>query len=133
MTRLDPRRGGQFGIKDSGKREQFESGMQRDTEEGKVDYTYVLPGPMLERWAVHLMKGAEKYDRDNWMKGNGQAELDRAKRSAFRHLIQWLNGDTDEDHAAAVIFNLNAAEYFKDKINAGSSFDLDSNTGVHHF
>ena len=48
-----------FDIKDSGEREEYESGMVRDGEEDKVDYTYVIPGPMLDRWANHLMKGAQ--------------------------------------------------------------------------
>jgi len=95
----------------------FDSGMQRDTEEGKIDYTFIIPGPMLDRWAIHLQKGAEKYERDNWLYGNSVAEFDRARRSAIRHMIQWLRGETDEDHAAAVFFNLNSAEYFKAQIN----------------
>ena len=106
-----------FEVKDSGEREEFESGMVRDSEEDKVDDTYVIPGPMLDRWANHLMKGAAKYDRDNWLLGNGDEEYHRARRSAARHMIKWLRGEADEDHAAAVFFNLNAAEYFLDRMN----------------
>lgn len=102
-----------FEVKDSGEREEFESGMVRDTEAGKVDYTYVLKGPMLERWAIHLQKGAEKYARDNWMQATGYAELTRFERSAIRHMVQWLNGERDEDHAAAIFFNVNGAEYVR--------------------
>ncbi len=107
---------GGFAIKDSGEREEYESGMVRDAEKDKVDYTYTLPGPMLDRWAIHLMRGAEKYERDNWLLGEGDEEYHRARRSAARHMIQWLRGETDEDHAAAVFFNLNAAEYFKTRV-----------------
>ncbi len=101
-----------FAVKDSGEREEYASGVVRDAEEGKVDYTYVIPGPMLDRWANHL-KGAVKHDRDNWLLGNSDEEYHRARRSAVRHMVQWVRGETDEDHAAAVFFNLNAAEYFK--------------------
>jgi hypothetical protein len=101
----------EFGIKDSGERKQFESGMVRDTEDAKVDYTLALDGPMFERYAAHLTKGAKKYDARNWMKASGEAELERFKRSALRHLLQWFRGDRDEDHAAAVWFNVNGAEY----------------------
>lgn len=80
---------------------------------GKVDYTLVLDGPMLERWAEHLTKGAEKYAARNWMLAEGEAELERFRQSAFRHFLQWMRGDVDEDHAAAVVFNLNGAEYVK--------------------
>lgn len=105
-------------VKDSGKREQFDSGMVRDTTEGKTDYTLVLDGPMFERWAVHLTKGAKKYAKRNWMKAQGMAEYLRFKESALRHFLQWFWGRTDEDHAAAAIFNINGAEYVKEKMDA---------------
>ncbi len=105
-----------FEVKDSGARQELGGGMVRDTEEGKVDYTYCLTGPMLMRWNVHLMKGAEKYDRDNWTLGITEEALERYKRSAMRHLIQWLRGDRDEDHAAAVFFNINGAEYVRGQL-----------------
>ena len=100
-------------IKDSGARVESPSGMFRDVEDGKVDYTLVLDGPMFERWAVHLTKGAIKYDKRNWMKADSLDELTRSERSAIRHTIQWLRGDLDEDHAAAIFFNVNLAEFIK--------------------
>jgi len=102
-----------FTVKDSGQRASFESGMVRDVEEGKTDYTLVLDGPMFDRWAVHLTKGAQKYEARNWMKATDSAELARFKRSALRHFLQWFRGDVDEDHASAVFFNINGAEYVK--------------------
>lgn len=100
-----------FVVKDSGEREQFDSGMVRDTEDGKIDYTLVLDGPMFDRWAAHLTKGAVKYEPRNWMKATGEAEWLRFRRSFLRHAFQWLRGDRDEDHAAAIFFNVNGAEY----------------------
>lgn len=100
-----------FVVKDSGARESYESGMVRDTQEGKADFLLIRSGPMLERWAEHLTKGAEKYGPDNWTLADSEAELRRFRASAARHFEQWLAGDRDEDHAAAVFFNLNAAEY----------------------
>jgi len=110
-----------FEIKDSGKRQSFESGMVRDTSEGKIDYTLVLDGPMFQRWAEHMTKGAVKYEKRNWMKAQGQAELDRFKESALRHFIQWLRGDVDEDHASSVYFGINGAEYVKVKMRDGQT------------
>ena len=103
-------------IKDSGERMQFDSGMVRDVTEGKTDFTLIIDGPMFDRWASHLTAGAKKYSARNWMQANGQAELDRFKESALRHMIQWFRGDTDEDHAAAVFFNINGAEYVKERL-----------------
>ena len=103
-------------IKDSGTRKTFAGGMQRDVTEGKTDYLLVRDGPMFERWAIHLTNGAKKYDKRNWLKGVGLEELDRAKESATRHFEQYIRGDSDEDHAAAVFFNINQIEYLKGKL-----------------
>lgn len=84
--------------------------MRRDTQDGKPDYT-LIDRDGLRRYAQHLTLGAGKYGRDNWRLANSQEELERFKSSAFRHFLQWLNGDRDEDHASAVKFNLDAAEY----------------------
>ena len=105
----------EFTIKDSGERAQFESGMVRDVTGDKTDYTLILDGPKLERSARHLTTGAKKYAKRNWMKAAGDAELERFKESALRHLIQWFRGDRDEDHAAAVFFNINGVEYLLEK------------------
>lgn len=107
----------EFTIKDSGIRETYESGMQRDTNADKVLWSLVYDGPMLKRWAIHLTGGAKKYSARNWMKAEGQAELDRAMDSAARHFAQYMASERDEDHAAAVIFNLNLAEYVRGKRN----------------
>lgn len=104
-----------FDIKDSGAREAFESGMVRDTATDKVDYSLILDGPMFERWAIHLTNGAKKYAKRNWMKASGSAEYERFKESALRHFIQWYQGKRDEDHGAAVMFNINGAEYVREK------------------
>ncbi len=108
----------EFIVKDSGQRQQFTSGMVRDTEEQKVDYALTLDGPMFVRWAIHLTKGALKYARQNWLKAAGDEELERFRRSAFRHFIQWWYGEQDEDHAAAVFFNINGYEFLKAKMGA---------------
>ena len=105
-----------FTIKDSGKREEYPSGMRRDLQDGKPRYDLV-DLEMLTRWATHMGKGAEKYGSNNWQLANSQEEADRFRSSAFRHLIQWVRGDRDEDHASAVFFNIAAYEYVMKKID----------------
>jgi hypothetical protein len=105
-----------FVIKDSGKREEYTSGMVRDTAEGKIDYTLITDGPMFVRWAIHLTNGAKKYAKRNWMKAQGEAEYVRFRESAFRHFMDWYYGKRDEDHAAGVFFNINGAESVKEKM-----------------
>jgi hypothetical protein len=109
------------GLKDSGKRLSFASGMVRDVDDTKPAFDLVIPERvpyeelMLTRWAELLRKGAIKYSRRNWEKADSQEELDRAKASAFRHFMQWFSGETDEDHAAAVFFNINEVETIRYK------------------
>lgn len=105
-----------FIVKDSGKRQEWASGFRRDTQEGKPDLT-LLPLEFLERWAEHMTKGAVKYGRDNWRLADDQSALERFQASAFRHLVQWLRGEADEDHASAVAFNVAAAEYVRGRLS----------------
>lgn len=110
-----------FVVKDSGARVEYASGMRRDTQEGKTMFSLPFAGPMFKRWATHLTKGAVKYGKNNWLLAGSNPECateeyERFVESATRHFIQWLSGDRDEDHAAAVYFNINAAEYVSDRI-----------------
>lgn len=103
----------EFQVKDSGDRTSYNSGMVRDKQTNKIDYTLILDGPMAKRWAEHLTKGAIKYQKRNWMLANGQQEFNDARQSLMRHFMQYMNGETDEDHAAAIIFNINLMEYIR--------------------
>ena len=107
---------GQFTTKDSGERQLFDSGMQRDTTTGKTLWHLIASGPMLRRWAGLLTRGAVKYTPDNWMQANSMVEYERFRESAFRHFMQWYYGHDDEDHAAAVYFNINGTEYVKERL-----------------
>jgi hypothetical protein len=115
-----------FTTKDSGVREEYGSGMVRDTEAGKPRFDLMLArgvpyaAQFLSRVAALLGRGAEKYNARNWEKASGPEELERFKGSAQRHLMQWLCDETDEDHAAAVVFNLLAYETTKWKMDNGS-------------
>jgi hypothetical protein len=100
-----------YETKDSGARTEFEGGGVRDTEDDKVDYSLAYDGPMFDRYAELMTRGAKKYEARNWMKFNDAAARDRAYRSLNRHFRQYIRGDQDEDHAAAIIFNLNVLEY----------------------
>jgi hypothetical protein len=71
---------------------------------------------MLTRWAMHMMKGADKYGERNWELACTKEEYERFRQSAFRHFIQWYKGERDEDHAAAVFFNIQAAEYVAERM-----------------
>lgn len=104
--------------------------MVRDVTDDKMLWHLVADGPMLRRWAAHLTGGAKKYAPRNWMKASGDAEYERFRESAFRHFMQWYNGDTDEDHAAAVMFNLNGAEYVQGKMAWPGDEAYDENSSL---
>lgn len=116
-----------FVVKDSGKRRQFNSGMVRDTIDDKINYLLIRPGPMYKRWAAHLTKGAVKYSEDNWLKAQGPEELAHFLKSCARHFEQWLNGETDEDHASAVYFNINGVEYIRQKMREAKAKEIAEN------
>ena len=171
----------QFETKDSGKREEYASGMVRDSADkdnysrcadgpllrswADIVYTYPnnpIPDPtscfldwwddtcltnavwvilsleerentgestrgshpfctiMFQRWSDLLKRGAEKYPDvkpgvPNWTLAIGNEEKNRFRESAFRHFVQWVRGDKDEDHAAAVIFNMNGYHYVEQR------------------
>lgn len=106
-----------FETKDSGKREEFTSGMVRDTQDDKPRYDLV-DRAFLKRWAELMARGAKKYGENNWRKAAGEPELKRFQASALRHIFQWIEGDTSEDHAAAVAFNLAGAEMVTERLHA---------------
>jgi hypothetical protein len=111
-----------FITKDSGKRQDYDSGMRRDVTTGKPDFFLCLTEvpyeqQLLTRWAMLMTRGAEKYGRRNWQLANSEEELERFKSSAFRHFMQWIaDADDVEDHAVAVLFNINAYETIKYKL-----------------
>ena len=115
-----------FVTKDSGVRAEYDSGMVRDTDAGKARFELLLPldvpyaDQFLVRVAELLARGAEKYSDRNWEKATGDEEMERFKSSAIRHLMQWAAGETDEDHAAAVVFNLLGYETTKWKRDGGA-------------
>lgn len=103
---------GGFETKDSGKRVEFDSGMMRDTDEGKPRYD-LIPLEPLKRLAELYARGAVKYGDNNWRLANSDKEIQRYKASAWRHFVSWQNGELDEDHGIAVVFNVFAVIYLE--------------------
>lgn len=98
-----------YKTKDSGKREQFDTGSQRDTQEGKPRYDLIPPKP-LKRLAELYARGAEKYEEHNWHKGQYTS---RILASLMRHLEAYRLGDREEDHLSGVAWNCFALMEFE--------------------
>ena len=110
-----------FTTGDSGSREVFGTGAQRDTRIGKGRFELITPIG-LKRLADLYERGAVKYNPRNWEKG---MPLSRFLDSALRHINDFnmiqlfkregldINGvkthfdiDPNEDHLAAAAWNL---------------------------
>jgi hypothetical protein len=102
-------------VKDSGKREEFDTGSRRDTRDGKGRFDLLSPF-VLERDAKHLENGARKYGDRNWEKGQ---PLSRYMDSAIRHLNKFMMGHRDEDHLAAARWNIAALMHTEMMIQLG--------------
>lgn len=102
-------------LKDSGKREDFESGCVRDAAENKSRPDLISPYFML-RVGKHLEKGATKYAERNWEKG---MPISRCIASLERHLYQYKMGLTDEDHLAAISCNVIFIIHYEAMIERG--------------
>ena len=102
-------------VKDSGKREEFNTGSLRDTRIGKGRFDLISPF-VLERDAKHLENGARKYGDRNWERGQ---PLSRYYDSAMRHMNKYMMGYRDEDHLAAARWNLAALMHTEHMISIG--------------
>ena len=98
-------------LKDSGERREFESGAVRDVASGKGRCD-LLPACAILRLARHYENGAVKYDERNWEKG---MPISVMIDSGMRHLLKYLDGQTDEDHLVAACWNLMSAMWMEEK------------------
>jgi hypothetical protein len=92
----------EFQIRNSGQEQKFSTGAVRDVQSGKGRYD-LLPMHALYRIARVFELGALRYKEDNWRQG---IPLRRYADSAMRHLCKFIQGATDEDHAAQAAWNI---------------------------
>ena len=102
-------------LHDSGNRHQYQTGAMRDNRQGKGRFDLISPH-MMRRLALRLEAGVIKYSERNWEKG---MPLSRFLDALLRHTFQILERDDEEDHAAAVVFNIMAFIHTEEEIQAG--------------
>lgn len=108
--------------KDSGVRASYDSGMVRDSQDNKPRPDLFLASDIpyeeqfFTRIAALAARGAVKYGARNHELSNSVDELERFKASMFRHALQFMCGEEDEDHAAAVAYNLFMHESCKSRM-----------------
>lgn len=98
-------------IQDSGDRRKFETGAVRDMQNGKGRMD-LLPACAIIRLSKHFEEGAKKYSDRNWEKG---IPIHSFIDSALRHLMKYLDGQTDEDHLCAAAWNCICAMWTEEK------------------
>jgi hypothetical protein len=99
---------------------EFETGAHRDNADDKGCPVLISP-IFLNRLSKHLEKGAKKYSCRNWEKGMPLSEY---MNSMLRHTLQLIEGCRDEDHAAAIGFNIMAFIHTKEMIDRGILPDM---------
>lgn len=80
----------------------FSTGACRNVADGKGRYD-LIPPCSIRRLAQRSELGAKEHGDNNWKKGVPNYSL---FDSAFRHLMQAMNGEKDEDHLAACAWNV---------------------------
>lgn len=105
----------EYKTKDSGSREDFNTGARRDIQVNKPRYD-LIPPIALKRVADLYARGAQKYGENNYQKG---IPFRRVYASLFRHMMQYVEGDRVEDHLAAVAWNAFALMYYEEEIAKG--------------
>lgn len=103
---------GIFALKDSGERQQFDTGAVRDNGDGKGRFD-LLSTQMLFRLAKHYENGAKKYADRNFEQG---MPISRCVDAAMRHLTKYLAGWNDEDHLAAACWNIAAIMLYEHRM-----------------
>lgn len=105
----------QFVTKDSGQRQEWNTGSVRDVAVGKGRFD-LIPTEPVRRLAKLYERGAVKYGERNWEKGQ---PLMRYLDSALRHINCLIAGEPLEDHATAVVWNMFGFIYTQTKVAAG--------------
>ena len=105
---------------------QFDTGAQRDTGDGKLRMSLV-PQEELKRVMKRYLDGAEKYGENNWMQG---MPLSVYYDCAHRHMEAWWADKDDEDHAAAVVWNMLCAMWTETNLKGDVEKFKDGSVGT---
>lgn len=106
-----PRTGPSFAENDI----QYETGALRGDSSGRPRPD-LIPGVCNLRVGMHYSLGALHYGERNFEKGLPSS---RALESLERHLQQFKDGDTSEDHLSAIVFNANCLIFNEEKAGTG--------------
>lgn len=114
-----------YEVKDSGKKSEYEDGMRRDSTDGKPQPSLMFPrnvdykDQLLTRVAMQYYQGGLKYGPRNWEKSCSEESLAHHEDALLRHVFKYICDEQDgEDHAAAIVWNVNAVELTRRNLKA---------------
>jgi len=88
----------------------FETGAIRDTQDGKPDFVETISFSAHHRYAMYMTGKKAKYGAGNFKKG---IPSESYEKSLLRHIDKYFrnkyengNDEPDEDHLAAIRFNV---------------------------
>jgi hypothetical protein len=123
--------------KDSGEKAVHTDGVQRDTNRGKTLYQLMFPKgvPKDEQLIVRLAnlytRGAEKYGDRNWENSSAEDTLEHHLDALWRHFMNYyFEVDDGEDHAAAILWNVNAVDLTRRNIKKKALIDAAEEAGM---
>jgi len=102
-------------LPDTGERASFQTGAVRDASVGK-GLPAQIPPIAIRKLAQRYEDGASKYGLGNWMKG---IPLSRYQDAITRHTLAAAEGQADEDHLGAVLWNAASWAWTEEEIKDG--------------
>jgi hypothetical protein len=112
-----------FVTKNSGTKAHHSDGVVRDTDKGKPRFDLMFPKgvpfseQLITRVAELYERGGQSYGYRNWENSSTEETLEHHEAALMRHVIRFLTGEEDgEDHAAAVVWNVNAVDLCRRKL-----------------
>lgn len=90
----------------------FGTGAKRSSDCDDLKYS-LIPTCATRRWAKRLALGAKLHGRDNWKKG---FPYSACVDHLMEHLAKWLEGDSSEDHLAAILCNVGFLAWYEEHL-----------------
>lgn len=122
----------EFVLKHGDEMSHHSDGVVRDTTKGKVKFPLVFPKGVAKKdqlfWRVAMLytTGGERYGDRNWENSEGEDTLAHHEEALWRHFMSfYFEEDTEEDHAAAIVWNINAVELTRRKIREAAARNKD--------
>lgn len=87
----------------------FENGASRSHHAPRYE---LIPKAAIDRLVTRLTLGADIHGPNNW-RGGGPSFVEQTKRHLVEHVLNYIEGDTTDDHLGAVLCNASFLAHFE--------------------